>query len=48
LARCSSGVLIRVPDSKSMPKLMPEIEIASAQISRITPDIEKNRFDLPE
>ena len=47
LAACSSGVLIRVPDSKSMPKLIPLPAIASAPTSRITPDIEKNHFDLP-
>ena len=39
--------MIRVPDSKSMPKFRPLPPIASAQISRITPDIEKNHFDAP-
>ena len=38
---------MRVPDSKSMPKLMPLPAIASAPISRITPDTEKNHFDAP-
>ena len=47
LADCSSGAVIRVPDSKSMPKLMPLPAIASAPISRITPDAEKNHFDAP-
>jgi hypothetical protein len=47
LAACSIGVLIRVPDSKSIPKLIPLPAIASEPITRITPDIEKNHFDLP-
>ena len=47
LAERSSGAVIRVPDSKSMPKLRPLPPIASAPISRITPDIEKNHFDAP-
>ena len=38
---------MRVPDSKSMPKLIPLPAIASAPISRIMPDIEKNHFDAP-
>ena len=38
---------MRVPDSKSMPKFRPLPPIASAPISRITPDIEKNHFDAP-
>ena len=38
---------MRVPDLKSMPKLRPLPPIASAPISRITPDIEKNHFDAP-
>ncbi len=38
---------MRVPDSKSMPKLMPSPAIASAPITRITPEAEKNHFDLP-
>ena len=38
---------MRVPDVKSMPKLRPLPPIASAPISRITPDIEKNHFDAP-
>ena len=45
--RCCSGVVIRVPDSKSMPKLIPRPAIASAPAARIAPDIEKNHFDLP-
>ena len=44
---CVSAVVIRVPDVKSMPRLRPLPPIASAPISRITPDIEKNHFDLP-
>ena len=47
LAERVSGAVIRVPDSKSMPKLMPLPAIASAPISRITPDTEKNHFDAP-
>ena len=45
--RRSSGVVIRVPDSKSMPKLIPRPAIAIAPAARITPDIEKNQCDLP-
>jgi hypothetical protein len=48
LAGCSSGVVIRVPDSKSIPKLIPWVEIAMAQISRINPEIEKKYRDAPE
>ena len=47
LAARVRGAVIRVPDSKSMPKLMPLPAIASAPTSRITPDIEKNHFDAP-
>ncbi len=47
MAARSSGVLIRVPDSKSMPKLMPMPAMARAPATRITPDIEKNHFELP-
>ena len=47
VAGFSSAAVIRVPDSKSMPKLSPLPPIASAQISRIRPDIEKNHFDAP-
>ena len=43
----SSAAVIRVPDSKSMPKFRPLPPIASAPISRITPDSEKNHFDAP-
>ena len=42
---CVSATLIRVPDSKSMPKLMPFAPSASAQTSRITPDALKNHFE---
>ena len=42
-----SAAVIRVPPSKSMPKFRPCTDIAIAQTSRITPDIEKNHFDLP-
>ena len=42
---CLSWTLIRVPDSKSMPKLMPFEPSASAQTSRITPDALKNHFE---
>ena len=42
----SSGVTIRVPDSKSMPKLMPSVAIAIAPTSRITPENEKNQRDV--
>ena len=38
---------MRVPDSKSMPKLSPLAAIASAQTSRIMPDIEKNQREAP-
>jgi thiol-disulfide isomerase/thioredoxin len=44
---CVSATLIRVPDSKSMPKLMPFAPSASAQTSRIVPDALKNHFDAP-
>ena len=43
----TSAALIRVPDSKSMPKFRPLPPIASAPISRITPENEKNHFDAP-
>ena len=42
-----SGAVMRVPPSKSMPKLTPLPAIASAPISRMTPDIEKNHLDAP-
>ena len=38
---------MRVPDSKSIPKFRPLEAIASAQMSRITPDMEKNHFEAP-
>ena len=47
VAAFSSDAVMRVPPSKSMPKLMPLPDIASAQTSRITPDMEKNHFALP-
>ena len=45
VAARSSGAVIRVPHSKSIPKFSPWIAIAKAQINRIRPDIEKNHFD---
>src|ERR671916_3225832 len=42
---CVSATLMRVPDSKSMPKLMPLDPRASAQTSRMTPDALKNHFE---
>ena len=47
VAGFSSAAVIRVPDSKSMPKFSPLAPIASAQISRSTPDIAKNHFEFP-
>ena len=47
LAGSDSAAVIRVPPSKSMPKFRPLMAMASAQTSRITPDIEKNQRDLP-
>ena len=38
---------MRVPDLKSMPKFSPLPPIASAPISRIVPDSEKNHFEAP-
>ena len=38
---------MRVPDVKSMPKFRPLPPIASAPISRIVPDSEKNHFEAP-
>ena len=38
--------MIRVPDSKSMPKLIPSVAIAIAPIARITPENEKNQRDV--
>ena len=43
----TSSVLMRVPDSKSMPKFRPLPPIASAPMARITPEKEKNHFDAP-
>ncbi len=43
----STGVLIRVPDSKSMPNFSPGPAMASAPITRIMPEIEKKIFELP-
>ncbi len=40
-------VWIRVPDLKSIPKFRPLPPIASAPISRIVPDSEKNHFEAP-
>jgi hypothetical protein len=37
--------LIRVPDSKSMPKLIPFEPSASAQTSRIRPEALKNHLE---
>ena len=39
--------MIRVPPSKSMPKFRPWAASASAQTSRITPDMEKNQREPP-
>src|SRR5262249_9783299 len=39
--------VIRVPEVKSIPRFSPRPPIASAPISRITPDSEKNHFDAP-
>ena len=47
LAAFSSGAVIRVPPSKSMPKLRPLPAIANAPISMITPEAEKNHFEAP-
>ena len=44
-AFCCSGVVIRVPDSKSMPKFRPRPAMASAPAIRIAPENEKNHFD---
>ena len=44
---CSSGAVIRVPPSKSMPKFRPLPAIANAPISMITPEAEKNHFEAP-
>ncbi len=38
---------MRVPPSKSMPKFTPLPAIASAPMSRIMPDIEKNQREAP-
>ncbi|GBD46583.1 hypothetical protein HRbin41_01411 [bacterium HR41] len=38
---------MRVPASKSIPKLMPSVEIAIAPAAMITPDIEKKSFERP-
>ena len=38
---------MRAPPSKSMPKLMPLADSASAHTSRITPDMEKNHLAFP-
>ena len=43
----TSATLIRVPDSKSMPKLSCLVASASAPTSRITPEIEKNQRLAP-
>ncbi len=42
---CLSSRLMRVPDSKSMPKLIPFEPSARAQMSRITPDALKNHLE---
>ena len=39
--------MIRVPDSKSMPKLIPSPAMARAPTTRITPENEKNQRELP-
>ena len=43
----TSGAVIRVPPSKSMPNVTPLPAIASAPISRMMPDIEKNHLEAP-
>ena len=43
----SSGAVMRVPPSKSIPKLSPRMAIASAHTSRIRPEIEKNHREPP-
>ena len=43
----SSGAVIRVPPSKSMPKFRPLPAIAKAPISMIRPEAEKNHFEAP-
>ena len=47
LADCWSGAVIRVPDSKSMPKLIPSVAIAIAPAARIAPEKEKNQREFP-
>ena len=47
VALCLSDTVIWVPDTKSMPKLMPRAPIAIAPTSRIVPDSEKNHRELP-
>ena len=47
LVGLTSSVLMRVPDSKSMPNSRPLPPMASAPMSRIRPDAEKNHFDAP-
>jgi hypothetical protein len=39
--------VIRVPDSKSMPKFSPRAEIAIAPAAKMTPEKEKNQRALP-
>ena len=43
----SSAAVIRVPDSKSIPKFSPLAPMARPQIRRIRPDAEKNHFEAP-
>ena len=45
LAFCCSGVVMRVPDSKSMPKFKPRPAMAIAPTTRIAPENEKNHLD---
>src|SRR5213080_1400039 len=47
VAAFCTGVVIRVPDSKSMPSLRPSVEFASAPARMIMPDIEKNQREAP-
>ena len=47
VAAFSSPVVMRVPEVKSIPRFKPLPPIASAPISRITPDIEKKYLDAP-
>ncbi len=47
IAGSASAAWIRVPDSKSMPRLSRLVAKAIAPIARITPETEKNHFEAP-